>query len=213
MHLFIVLIVFLFGLSIGSFLNVVIYRTLNDESPLEGRSRCTSCKKTIAWYDNIPLLSYVALRGKCRKCKKPISLQYPVVEGMTGVLFVWWYLVGSAFFQLTQQPFNFIQPAYWLIVGVLLLIVLVTDYMTFLIPDYTVILLSIFALIYRTILVNTGVMQSGDLWLAVVSGLGLSAFFSLLIFATKGRGMGWGDVKLAFALGVLLGWPSYPEYL
>lgn len=207
MQLFIVFIVFLLGLSIGSFVNVVIYRTLHEETFIKGRSRCDHCRRQIAWYDNIPLLSFVVLRGTCRRCKKAISLQHPLVELTTAILFVWWYVVGFTLFQLTTQPLLFVQRGYWLLVGVLLLIVLVTDLTTYLIPDFSVVLLSLAALFYRLYLVHMGIMAAGDLYAAIASGLGLSLFFAALILATKGRGMGWGDAKLAIALGLILGWP------
>lgn len=207
MTFLVVLVIFLFGLSIGSFVNVVISRTLSEESFVKGRSRCDHCRKQIAWYDNIPLLSFVLLSGKCRYCRQAISLQHPIVELLTGTLFVWWYMVGFTILRLTAQPLVFVQRGYWLVVGILLLIVLVTDLTTYLIPDFTVVLLSLASLLYRLYLVHVGVMESSDLWYAVVSGLGLSLFFSLLIIATKGRGMGWGDAKLAIALGLILGWP------
>src|SRR5262249_53647315 len=104
---------FIFGTMIGSFLNVVIYRTLNEESWVKGRSKCESCGKQIKWYDNVPLISYFVLGGKCRACKAPISISHPVIEFLTGTLFVWWYWGGSLFFRLTQQPLGVIQPLFW----------------------------------------------------------------------------------------------------
>lgn len=83
----IALIALVFGLLIGSFLNVCIYRWPLDLSVVRPRSHCVSCEKTIAWYDNIPLVSYALLRGKCRHCGARISLRYPVVELLTGLLF------------------------------------------------------------------------------------------------------------------------------
>lgn len=207
MLLLVIAFVFIFGLVIGSFLNVLIYRTIHGESPWKGRSMCPRCKKQIAWYDNIPLFSYLILQGRCRNCGKSISRQYPVVELLTGALFVWWYVVGFAFFQLTQQPLLFVQPGFWLIVGVLLLIILVTDWIYMIIPDYAVAGLGILALLYRTYLVNVEVMQSRDLWLALVSGVAACAFFWSLFAITKGKGMGFGDVKYALVMGWLLGWP------
>lgn len=94
------ILVLLLGLAIGSFLNVVVYRVLHGDSPFRGRSQCTKCKKQISWYDNIPLVSYFLLAGKCRNCGKRISWRYPVLELMTGALFVWWYGVGRFFFQI-----------------------------------------------------------------------------------------------------------------
>ena len=200
-------IIFLFGIVIGSFLNVVIYRTLHDESPLEGRSKCDLCKKQIAWYDNIPLLSYIVLAGKCRYCKKPISINHPVIELMTGVMFVWWYVLGlSFFFKLQQPPFQYIQPAFWLLVGVLLIIIFFSDIFWYIIPDYAVLLLTILALSYRIGLTVSGIMQVKDFGLSILAGAIASTFFFILWFVTKGKGMGFGDVKFVFPMGILLGW-------
>lgn len=82
-------IVLLFGLVVGSFLNVCIARLPQEESIVSPRSRCPRCRSAIAWYDNIPLVSYAVLRGKCRSCGLPISLRYPLVELLNGLLFLW----------------------------------------------------------------------------------------------------------------------------
>lgn len=207
MALLFALFLFLFGTIIGSFLNVVIYRTTHGDSPANGRSRCTKCKKVIAWYDNIPLLSFLMLKGKCRKCKKPISWQYPIVEFTTGLLFVWWYLVGFAFFQLTQQPHVYIQPLYWLFIGVMLLIIFVVDMRYFIIPDFATFMVGAGALVYRLYLVATNVMRWQDAFSSVLMGIALCAFLGALWYFTKGKGMGFGDVKYSLSMGVLLGWP------
>ena len=81
------LLIFIFGLFIGSFLNCVIYRLEQGESFLKGRSYCPNCKHQLAWYDLLPVLSFLFLRGRCRYCKKPISWQYPIVELFTGIVF------------------------------------------------------------------------------------------------------------------------------
>lgn len=201
-------ILFIFGTAVGSFLNVIIYRTRLGETWIKGRSRCDDCKKTIAWYDNVPLLSYVLLGAKCRFCKKPLSISHPVVEGLTGILFVWWYVAGFLFFQLSQQPFNVLQPLFWLAVGLILLVITIVDLREMIIPDSAVVALFILTLLYRLGLTAVGVMQVADLRNALVSMVLAGLFFFLLWLGTKGRGMGFGDVKLAFPLALLLGWPK-----
>ena len=199
--------IFLLGLAVGSFLNVVIYRTLHGESPFEGRSRCPHCHRTIRAVDNIPLLSYLLLGGRCRSCRAYISWSYPVVELLTGVLFVWWFVAGSAIFRLTQYPFVHLQPLFWLVVGLLLVVVFFTDLLYGVIPDVIVWILGFSALLYRVLLTMGGIMQPADFWYSLVSGVGVLAFFLGLIAITRGRGMGMGDAKLAFVLGLVLGWP------
>ncbi len=174
---------------------------------MEGRSRCPKCKKQIRALDNIPLFSYLLLHGRCRYCKKTISKSYPVVEFLTGILFVWWYLGGTLFFRLAQSPFDLIQPTFWLVVGLLLLAIFFADLTYGLIPDILVFILVGMSFLYRLILTTNGLMQPQDFWLSVISGFGASLFFLLLIFITRGKGMGMGDAKLSFALGLVLGWP------
>jgi len=199
---------FFMGAAIGSFLNVVIHRSLIDESWVTGRSRCDHCRKKISWYDNIPLLSYLILRAKCRFCKKPIALTHPVVEFLVGSLFVWWYMTGTFFFTLTQKPFEVLQPLFWLIVGVILIAIFVTDYLYYIIPDMFVILLLVLTIIYRISLVSFGIMQGRDLLMAIL-GMGIAVLFiGSLWFFTKRKGMGLGDVKLMAPLGLLMGWPN-----
>lgn len=200
--------VFVVGLIGGSFLNVVIYRTTHGTSPLSGRSKCPKCKKTISWKHNIPLLSFFWLRGRCANCKTKISWQYPVVELLTGALFVWWWVIGRSFFSLIGQPWIYLQPVFWLIVGMLLLVVFVADWRFGLIPDSVNFSLFVLALSYRLGLTSFGLMESVDVVRAIICGLVLTAFFYGLWFFTNGRGFGFGDVKLAPALGLLLGWPK-----
>src|SRR5260221_77051 len=138
--LFITFVLFLFGAVIGSFLNVVIYRTMAGEPWTRGRSHCETCGKMVHWFDNIPLISYFILRGKCRACRAPIAITHPVIEFLTGSLFIWWYWGGTFFFRLTQQPFHYVQPLFWLLVGILLVIIFFADALYFIIPDEAVFL-------------------------------------------------------------------------
>lgn len=204
------LLLFILGLAVGSFLNVVIYRTIEGEDFVRGRSRCDHCHKQIGWVDNIPLLSYILLRGRCRYCKKPISIQHPVIELLTGLLFVWWYVGGFLIlqiFQLQGFPFSIIQPLFWLLVGIFLLIIFFTDLLYMIIPDYAVGALFGLALIYRFILVISGVMQMSDFVWSLFGMVVCGGFFFCLWYFTKGQGMGFGDVKFAFPMALLVGWP------
>lgn len=208
MQLFIeALVLFSFGACIGSFLNVLIYRTEKGEDWVSGRSHCENCDMQIRWFDNIPLLSYLLLGGRCRKCKKPISKAHPIVETLIGILFVWWWLLGSLFFKLTTEPFVILQPLFWLIVGVLLIFILVEDLLSLYIPLWALIGLALLSVTYRFALVLFGVMQVQDLLSTYVAAFSITAFFYFLHFATKGRGMGFGDVLLAFPIVILVGWP------
>src|SRR4051812_6530095 len=115
----------IFGLIIGSFLNVVILR--HDERGISGRSACMSCERTLTWIDLIPVFSWIALRGKCRTCKAAISIQYPLVEVTTGILFA---LVGNAFFyniSYYSSTHSFVLMAYFSMIA-LLIAITVYDY-------------------------------------------------------------------------------------
>lgn len=206
--IFVIILLVLLGLSIGSFLNVVIYRMVHEESFVSGRSKCPHCKKTIAWYDNIPLVSYFILKGRCRHCRKPISWRYPVIETITAFLFVWWYFIGFAFFKLSERPLIFIQPIFWLIVGICLILVMFSDLFFGIIPDGVLVVLTGIAVVYRSILFYRGVMQPVDFWLTLAGAIGACAFLGSLWLITKKKGMGFGDVKYAFPMGLLLGWPG-----
>ncbi len=201
-------ILFVLGAVLGSFLNVIIYRTVNDESWVWGRSKCEHCDKQIAWYDNIPVVSFLWLRAKCRACRKPISLTHPVVEFLTGVLFVWWYWGGFIFFQLTQRPFQTLQPLFWLAVGLILLAIFFADLLYYQIPDILAGSLLVITIMYRVALTLAGVMQVKDLGFAVMGFVLSVVFFGSLYLITKGKGMGLGDVKLIGPLSLLVGWPG-----
>lgn len=197
---------FFIGAALGSFINVVIYRSARQEDWVRGRSRCDYCKQPLAWYDNVPLLSFLVLQGKTRCCGQPLSITHPVVELLIGSLFVWWYWGGALFFNLATAPLQTIQPLFWLLIGVLLAAVLVTDWLYLIIPDFLVGALLILSFFYRLLLVAFEGMQWQD-FLSMLGATALAAAFFLFLFlVTKGKGFGFGDVKLVVPLGLILGW-------
>jgi len=185
---------FLYGLIIGSFLSVCIYRLPKKESIIFPRSQCPNCLQPIRWYDNIPLISYLLLRGRCRFCHNPISPLYPLVEGLNGTLFALLYLRYSISFQL------FI----YLLLASGLLVLIFIDLRHRLLPNYLT--LPGLGLGFLLSFVNPGV-EWWDSLLGIALGGGL-----LLLVATayywwrKVEGMGMGDVKLMAMVGAFLGW-------
>lgn len=198
--------IFVFGLVFGSFLNVLIYRWSHNESPFKGRSICPNCRHRISWQNNIPLVSFFYLRGKCAHCKHKISWHYPLIELLTGSLFIWWYVVSEAVFTLQGNYLEIVQPIFWLTIGMLLMVVFFSDLWFGVIPDIVNGLLLSSTLLYRVFLVWSNQMQYKDFVGGVVAGVGLYLFFYFLVYITAEKGFGWGDVKLAPSLGLLLGW-------
>ncbi len=202
------LFLFFLGLVLGSFLNVVVMRSLRGESWVEGRSKCDHCQHQLAWYDNIPLLSYIWLRGKCRYCGAKIPLQHPVTELLVGSLFVWWGLVGREFFRLVEVPgIRIIQPLFWLAIGLILAVVVLVDWFYGVIPDWCIWLGGILTIGYRGLLWWQGIMRFEDVVHTLMAAVGAWMFFYFLYRLTNKRGMGLGDVYLAPVLGLILGWP------
>jgi leader peptidase (prepilin peptidase)/N-methyltransferase len=186
--------VFLFflGLAIGSFLNVVVYRLNHAKNPLRGRSFCDHCQHQLAWADNLPLASFILLKGKCRYCRSPISWQYPLVELATAVLSI-------IVFQWAILNFNnFLITGYYLVIAYLLIAVFVSDLLYQTIPDEVSCPGIIFSLIFALVTRQFGFLMAGS-----ASAL----FFLFLHLITRGKGMAMGDVKLAFFLGLFLGGP------
>lgn len=199
--------VFLLGNSIGSFIGVLIYRNLTGESPIKGRSHCDHCQRQLAWYENIPLFSFVMLGGKCRTCKKKIPWTYPLVELMSGILFVWWMSLGFLFFNLTRAPLLYVQPVFWLIMGIILLVIFFADWFYGIIPDFAVGLMALLTVLYRGYLVVEGAMKLPDFLISVVVAIAMGGAFLALYLLTRGKGMGFGDVKFAPVMAFLLGYP------
>lgn len=185
-----------FGAIFGSFLNVVIYRVPNGGT-LMGRSYCPRCDHLIRGYHNIPILSWLLLRGKCHDCKAPISPRYILIETFTAVA---WAGITLAFWP--TQPWLVPLLLFFMAMSIALAMI---DFDTMRLPN---------VLVYPTILVTAAYLtvyaaftgQWNSLATAGLGALALTGFYFLLHVGTKGRGLGFGDVKLAIALGLLLGW-------
>jgi len=192
--------IFILGLSTGSFLNVLIYR-LPRSLKLTGRSFCPKCKKKIFWYDNIPVLSFLLLRGKCRHCHSPISKYYPVVELLTGVLFLITaiLLFGQEIRDMRYEIRFFFLLTYHLFLISSLIVVFFTDLRHRIIPDQLIYPTIIIAFIFQAYSLRSTVYS------CLLAAFGAGLFFLLLHLITRGKGMGFGDVKLAFLMGLVLG--------
>jgi leader peptidase (prepilin peptidase) / N-methyltransferase len=188
--------VFIFGLIIGSFLNCVIFRLEKEESFLKGRSYCPRCKKTLQAIDLIPILSFLILRGKCRYCHKKISKQYPLVELATAILFV-------LIFQYFGAGFNFAGLMFSLAIFCFLIVIFVYDLKHFLIPDKIIYPAIALALVYHLF------DFKNLLFSFLPSALGGFVFFLIIFLISRGKWLGFGDVKLVFLLGLFLGFPNF----
>lgn len=186
--LFIYVVVFLYGLCIGSFLNVCIYRIPLKESVAKSRSHCMSCGGQLKWYDLVPLFSYLFLRGRCRQCKAKISIQYPLVEALNGLGYVFIFYINGI--NLTSILYSLCFSA--------LIVLSVIDFRTYEIPFGINVFIFILGII-STVADYTN-------WLEHILGfVVVSGFLYILVLVTKGRAMGGGDVKLMAAAGLLIG--------
>ena len=232
------IIIFILGSAIGSFLNVVICRLETGEGIIKKRSHCVKCGQTLTWYELIPIISFLCLRGRCRSCREKISWQYPLVEIVTGLLFI--AVTTSIFPELVEgskmvldftsfRSNNIIPLFYLLYVTCSLIVIFVYDLRHYIIPDKILFPAIGVALIYQLFLAfdfaslrsgnNIAQSFSMNLFPELVEGfkifypyllstLGASAFFLAIILITRGKGMGLGDAKLAFLMGLVLGWPN-----
>lgn len=195
---------FILGLIIGSFLNVLVYR-LKDAETLLGRSFCRHCKHQIRWYDNVPLVSFVLLRGNCRDCETRISWQYPALEFLTGVVFA---LIGYYFF----DPFvfsSFIETLWLLGIVSCLLVIGAYDVRHMEIPFSMLIasiVLTLLSLVSSFFLSGEAFFSS-QLWYGLLGGAVVCGFFFLLVWMSHETWMGWGDVWLGFVAGSIVGLP------
>lgn len=203
-----VLIFFVLGLIVGSFLNVVISRLAVAEKIL-GRSHCPKCKAMIRWYDNVPLLSFILLKTRCRDCHEKISWQYPTVEIATGIIFA---LVASYFF-VAEDPITWLATFYWLIIFSVLVVIFSYDFKHMEIP-MVVLWIGIFVTVaYHLFADWVNFNQHLDLLsINTYSGVLAGAIAFLLFFAlsagSKEKWMGMGDAYVALLAGLIIGWPG-----
>ena len=189
------IVTFLFGLIIGSFLNVVIYR-LHTGHSLNNRSHCLSCGTMLQWYELFPLFSYLALGGRCRTCGALIPPRYFFVELLTGIAFL-----GAAWYAF--DLLTFLKSS---ILLALLIVIVVYDLRHFIIPDELVVVLTVLA---GVVVVGESFWQADGMGIvqALLAGGLASGSYGSLWLLSSGRWIGLGDVKLAFPLGVLVGVP------
>ena len=194
---------FFFGIICGSFANVCIYRLPKNKSIVTGRSSCPNCKKKIIWYDNIPLLSFILLKSKCRFCKKPINSQYFIVELITAISFVSIYY----FFGLTLAALLLS------ILSVFFIIIFFIDLKHFIIPNELTFPLMIIGF-FKSFDPNLNQTIFPNYINSLIGGVFGYLIIWLIIFfykkVRKKEGMGLGDAKLLAVVGFWFGWFSIP---
>jgi len=207
MNVLIFVFIFLLGVMIGSFLNVVIYRLNSGKSIVRGRSICMTCNKELRWFELIPLFSFLIQNGKCRRCAIKISHQYPIVEFLTGLVFV---LIAYRFLpvmDISSGTYIFLIFLYVYIFS-LLIVISIYDLRHKIIPDKLVYLFILIS--FLSIFINTSFITSSSIFVLpsislLIAGPVLAIPFAALWYFSKGRLMGLGDGKLILGLGWLLG--------
>lgn len=202
-----ILLVLIFGLVCGSFLNVVIYRLPKGESLLTPSSHCPKCKKPLKWYHNLPLLSYIILKGKCAYCGERISFQYPLVEALTALIFVSLYVKF-------KPLYGFIPFGFFSVFAMVLIAVFFIDLKHKEIPDLLSFSLILAGLLFSLTGKNPFGLTLKESLLSVFSGIGLLFLINEIYYLiTKRDGIGMGDFKLMGGLGAYLGYQSFYNLL
>ena len=187
------LLIFVLGMVIGSFLNVVVLRTISGGKFYHGRSECIHCNSTINWFDNIPILSFLILKGKCRSCDRSISIQYPLVELITGAVFLF-------FFAQNMEPQYLV---IFLILSSVLILISIID-----ILEKTIYQSHIYILLVLTVIFRIFVEPISNFIVLFYGPLVFGGFIAVLRWVGgkiyKREAMGIGDVKLATVLGFIL---------
>ena len=184
------IIIFIFGIVIGSFLNVCIYRLPLGESVVSAPSHCMGCGGKLQWFDMVPVVSWIVLGGKCRFCKAKISAQYPIIEGVNGILYVVICVVNGL---------NVVSFVYCLM-GSALIVLSVIDWRTFEIP------FGINVFLFALGVVATGLDGMSGLAGHLIGMVCVSGVLGMIYLVSGGAAIGGGDVKMMFACGLILGW-------
>lgn len=191
------ILIFILGTIIGSFLNVVICRLKSNESIIKNRSHCVFCDKKLDWFELIPIISFIFQTGKCRKCKKKISWQYPIVELVTGGIFL---LISNFSARggpaLGWQFTDIINLSFLFIISCFLIVIFVYDLKYYLIPDI---------IVYPAIVVTFLYQLQFSIFNYLLAGLIGGGFFLTIVLISRGKWMGVGDIKLGFLMGLFLG--------
>lgn len=215
---------FIFGAAFGSFINVLALRYDPDRRLLarpawSGRSRCPHCGKTLRWFELVPILSFLFQGGRCLRCNKRLSLQYPFAEAASGLIFAFVPAQVQALFPALALPQLVLLSALWIAVFASLLLMSLIDLRLKLIPDELQAWLAVLGLALALCSAVLGpsrlagpydpMFGPSNVWLNRILAVVISsAFIGLLVLATRGRGMGFGDLKLMFGFGLIFGWPG-----
>src|SRR3989344_3404066 len=234
-------VLFILGTALGSFLNVVVFRYDPDRHVMKnvhGRSHCMHCNKRLSWYELIPILSFLIQFGRCRSCGAKLSFQYPLVEILSGAMFVLaaYFLVPVG--RMAEIPYP--RLSIWLLAILALILISVIDFRLRIIPDELNVFIAVLAaanLFALFVEGGFGAIKEGlynspfgahaavtgsflgpsgmllwpidNLWLNFIFGAAFGGvFFGAIYYLSRGRAMGFGDVKFAFAAGLLLGFPD-----
>lgn len=216
---------FAFGAIIGSFINVLAVRYHPDrflfkKGSLRGRSYCPRCRSALRWFELVPILSFLLQRARCRHCSGAISFQYPVVEILCGLIFVF---VPSSVQSLPGSSLAYYISTLWTLVFVTLLLIALIDTRLSIIPDEANIILGILGILIAYVSAPAFGFGGGsflgpysflfgyhgNIWTSRAVGVLFAlVFFGVLFFLTRGRAMGVGDIKLGAVLGIIFGWPD-----
>ncbi len=207
---------FLLGSIFGSFMNVFVDRGEKKESLL-GSSCCDFCKKELRWFENVPVLGYFFVKGKCSRCKKQLSFQYPLVEFCLGVLFLAVGFKTGLILNLNPSTGIFLETIYLLAVIFVLSAIFIWDLKYMIIPDKLVIsgfLLTTIYILAHYFLASCSIFSISCFVSENILGSFLvGGFFYVLFAISKGKWIGGGDVKLGFWLGLLIGWKHVYPFL